>query len=288
MPRIRTIKPEFWRHKQMSALPAFTRLVAIALLNVADDEGFFEADPMLIRGDVFPYETDCGSITVALRELYGIGYVDLLDHSEKGAIGFIPGFSKHQVINKPGRSKLKAVWIAAGGVDPEKIAVGINPGINSGSVPVVLSDQSRPEQGTGKRNLEKEGESPTGMEGGNGNGNGNGTGTGTAERDQGARKRKQEKTSIAATTIEIPESLDCPQFREAWSRWCEYRTEARKKPSTATLAANMALCARLGPNAAIAAIQRTISKGWPGLQVCPANELFLYRPQSSADPSNIF
>jgi hypothetical protein len=281
MPRIRTIKPEFWRHKQMSALPPFTRLVAIALLNVADDEGFFEADPMLIRGDVFPFENECGTITVALRELSGIGYVELLNHSEKGSIGFIPGFARHQVINKAGRSKLKPIWIAAGGRDPEKIAVETN----SGSVPVVVSDESRPEQGTGKGNSEreKEGEPPTGLEGGTGKsepGSGSGSGSG---KEPG--KRKPGKTSIG--DIQIPESIDCPQFRDAWRQWIEYRTEGRKTITTATAAENMAVCARLGPDAAIAAIRRTISKGWPGLQPCPPNELYLYRPKSS-DASRMF
>ena len=38
MARIRTIKPEFWRDEDLSGLPAETALLAIGLLNHADDE----------------------------------------------------------------------------------------------------------------------------------------------------------------------------------------------------------------------------------------------------------
>lgn len=107
MPRIRTIKPEFWRNKSLAALPPFTRLVAIALLNMADDEGYFEADVALIRGDVFPFEEDCVSIHGALSELSRIGYVELRESSNKGQVGLILAFQKHQVINRPTPSKIR-------------------------------------------------------------------------------------------------------------------------------------------------------------------------------------
>lgn len=171
MPRIRTIKPEFWRNKQLAALPPFTRLVAIALLNVADDDGYFEADPALIRGDVFPYEQDYGSITVALRELSGIGYVVLRECSDKGEIGFIPNFAKHQVINKKNSSKLSRYFNNQKTAEPENsekhrenkesefTTVVLRE--DYGSATVVLREDSRPEQGTGNgiRELEMEMES---------------------------------------------------------------------------------------------------------------------------------
>lgn len=42
--RIRSVKPEFWGHPVMSKQIHAVRLLAIALLNFADDEGFFFAD----------------------------------------------------------------------------------------------------------------------------------------------------------------------------------------------------------------------------------------------------
>lgn len=148
MPRIRTIKPEFWRNRQLANLSAFTRLVAIAVLNVADDEGYFEADPALIRGDVFPYEQDYGSITVALRELSGIGYVVFRTSPEKGELGYVPNFKKHQVINKPGKSKLKEIY--------ENSQEILQLPDDSRSATVALPEDYRLEQGTGNREKEME------------------------------------------------------------------------------------------------------------------------------------
>jgi hypothetical protein len=108
--RIRTIKPEFWRHRQMSKLPPFTRLVAIALLNIADDKGYFQADSDLVRGEVFPFEKDSTSIQRALDELSMLGYCVIAEHSSKGPIGFLPTFDKHQVIDRQSKSKWKEIY----------------------------------------------------------------------------------------------------------------------------------------------------------------------------------
>lgn len=148
MPRIRTIKPEFWRNRQLANLSPFTRLLAIALLNVADDEGYFEADVALIRGDVFPFEKDCVNIHGGLTELSRIGYVEIREHSSKGQIGLILAFQKHQVINRPSPSKLRKFFDES----------TVNTRENSDSVKTHggLTDDSLLEQGTGNR--EKEGE----------------------------------------------------------------------------------------------------------------------------------
>lgn len=148
MPRIRTIKPEFWRNRQLAKLPAFTRLLAIAILNMADDEGYFEADTALIRGDVFPFEEDSMSIHGALMELSMIDYVELRESSCKGLLGYICSFKKHQVISRPSQSKLKAIFNESPMFLAEKT--------DSWSTHGVLTESSVLEQGTGNREKEKE------------------------------------------------------------------------------------------------------------------------------------
>jgi hypothetical protein len=112
MPRIRTVKPEFWRNKQLAKLPEFTRLLAIALLNYSDDEGFFDYDEDLIRGECFPYEHDSSRVTVGLRELSSIGYV-CVRHLDDKSVGMICKFKDHQVVNKPKKSKFRALFEGA-------------------------------------------------------------------------------------------------------------------------------------------------------------------------------
>ncbi|HBS0572930.1 TPA: DnaT-like ssDNA-binding domain-containing protein, partial [Klebsiella pneumoniae] len=48
MARIRTIKPEFWTDEDMAEVSEPACLLAIGLLNYADDEGYFNANPKLI------------------------------------------------------------------------------------------------------------------------------------------------------------------------------------------------------------------------------------------------
>lgn len=150
MARIRTIKPEFWRNRQLASLSDFTRLVAIALLNVADDEGYFEADPLLIRGDVFPFHEDSMSIHGALMELSNINYCKIQDHPQKGPIGRVVNFEKHQVISRPSKSKLRVFYEETSVLHEDSMS------IHGG-----LNEDSALEQGTGnrERNREWEGES---------------------------------------------------------------------------------------------------------------------------------
>jgi len=108
--RIRTIKPEFWAHPVMSKQSDSTKLLAIGLLNVADDEGYFFAEPRMIRNAIRPLDDDSRITTVSLRELSEIGYIEIKNHPTHGAIGFVPSFLIHQVINKSKPSKIKGLY----------------------------------------------------------------------------------------------------------------------------------------------------------------------------------
>ena len=115
MARIRTVKPEFWAHPVLGRKSEAARLLALALLNLADDEGYFLADPALVRNFARPYDTDSGSTTVALRELSLSGYLEIREHATHGAIGCVTNFRKHQNINKPSKSKLSQYFESASG-----------------------------------------------------------------------------------------------------------------------------------------------------------------------------
>jgi hypothetical protein len=215
MPRIRTIKPEFWRNRQLANLPEFTRLVAIALLNIADDEGFFESDAMLIRGDVFPYLEDYRNITVALRELSCIGYITIRDTTQKGAIGYIENFSKHQVISNKSKSKLRQFY--------EETLENTELHGDYSNATVTLHGDSIPEQGTGnmEKEVEKEKETPP-------------------ESPKGeivVEKRKRTSDSgYDANTYRFSGHLDTPEVHDAFQRYVAMR-KAKGKRDRATLGA---------------------------------------------------
>jgi hypothetical protein len=105
--RIRTIKPEFWQHEVISRLSEFSRLLALALLNYSDDEGYFNAHPSLIRGNLFPFQDDSNNILGSLQDLSRVGYISITNSEDGREIGKIINFEKHQRIDKPQKSKIK-------------------------------------------------------------------------------------------------------------------------------------------------------------------------------------
>lgn len=93
--RIRTIKPEFFRHEQLALLSHKTRLLFIGLWCIADKEGRLEDRPQRIRIEIFPYETE--SIEGELQELCSSGFI--ARYSAQGADFIeVTAFSKHQRI----------------------------------------------------------------------------------------------------------------------------------------------------------------------------------------------
>lgn len=112
MARIRTIKPEFWKHEDLSALPEVVHLAAAALLNYADDEGFFNANPLLVKAEIFPIREPSVSIPEIFRRLQEIGYIDLGTGDDGKKYGRIRNFAAHQRISHPTASKIANKSIA--------------------------------------------------------------------------------------------------------------------------------------------------------------------------------
>lgn len=121
--RIRTIKPEFWMHEGLAAKPEFSRLLAIALLNWADDEGYFMANPILIRGQIFPFVDDSKTIPRSLQDLSSVGWIELGKDSQGRDVGRICNFLKHQRVDKPKPSEIKplSVFQEASKNDPRSV-----------------------------------------------------------------------------------------------------------------------------------------------------------------------
>lgn len=131
MARIRTIKPEFWTDEDMAEVSEAACLLAIGLLNYADDEGYFNANPKLIKAAVFPIREPSVSIPVMLRELSNHGYLSMFYTSDNRQFGLIKNFAKHQVVNKPRPSKIKEMEL-----------LPYNYGSTTGSLPLGMDQGS--------------------------------------------------------------------------------------------------------------------------------------------------
>jgi hypothetical protein len=111
MARIRTLKPEFWKHEALSALPEATHMLAAALINYADDQGYFNANPLLIRAECCPLREPSVSVPESLRRLQEIDYIRLGTGPHGRAYGRIVAFEEHQRVSHPSKSKISVLSI---------------------------------------------------------------------------------------------------------------------------------------------------------------------------------
>jgi hypothetical protein len=105
--RIRTIKPEFWANEALCSLSVETHLCAAALLNYADDEGYFNANPALVKAAIFPLRELSVSTQQILTDLASIGYIRLGVAVDGRRYGHVCKFTQHQRINRPTDSQIK-------------------------------------------------------------------------------------------------------------------------------------------------------------------------------------
>lgn len=100
MARIRTIKPDFFRHEklfeaeQQSGLPL--RLAFAGLWTAADREGRFKWQPRQLKLDCLPY--DDVSFGAVLDALAHHGFI-VKYREETESYGYIPSWNKHQHVN---------------------------------------------------------------------------------------------------------------------------------------------------------------------------------------------
>lgn len=111
MARIRTIKPSFWKHEDLSTLPPETHMLAAALLNYADDEGYFNANTKLVKAECCPLREDSTNIHRGLEQLSKVGYLRLGKCADGKSYGHIINFLEHQKVDRPTASKIKALSV---------------------------------------------------------------------------------------------------------------------------------------------------------------------------------
>ena len=141
MARIRTIKPEFWQNEELAEVSESARLVAIGLLNLSDDEGWFKAHARLIESALFPLTEPSMSIHECLNQLIEIGYITIHSGSDSKSYGNVVNFNAHQRVNRPSPSKIKAL------IDFSEDSVNNHGGLTVGKEGKGTGNR---EQGTGK------------------------------------------------------------------------------------------------------------------------------------------
>jgi hypothetical protein len=148
--RIRTIKPEFWTHPVMTRQSDATKLLAVGLLNYADDEGYFYAEPRMVRAALRPFDEDSTIVRRGLDDLSNIGFVSVCEHSSHGLIGLVLNFKKHQRVDRPAPSKIRSFYEQTQTQAIEQAMIAPI-GEHSSNTPRSLVANVALEQGTGNR-----------------------------------------------------------------------------------------------------------------------------------------
>lgn len=106
MARKRMIDPNFWRDEKLAQCTYMERLLFQGLWTFAEDNGVGRASPMLIKADIFPYDTlRASDIESSLAKLASLGLILLYEIDEQKYY-LVINFLKHQVINKPSKCYL--------------------------------------------------------------------------------------------------------------------------------------------------------------------------------------
>lgn len=107
MPRIRTIKPEYWTDDKIVDLPdPLTKLLFIGMWNFADDDGYIEASVRRLKRLIFPDNNY--DVEKAVRALIAAGMVGEYD-SDQGFLLKIERFRDHQKPQHPTPTKYTGI-----------------------------------------------------------------------------------------------------------------------------------------------------------------------------------
>lgn len=100
MARIRTIKPEFFKHEELHHLELETglpvRLAFVGLWTQCDREGRFRWQPRVLKTDILPFD-DC-DFSLVLDALHAGGFIQKYEAGGKW-YGCVPTFHSHQTVN---------------------------------------------------------------------------------------------------------------------------------------------------------------------------------------------
>ncbi|WP_343302881.1 hypothetical protein AAHN97_15145 [Chitinophaga niabensis] len=106
MPRIRSIKPDFWNDEKLGQEPEAIMLTFIGLWNFSDDYGVVRSNPLWLKNQIFPYKSALrievfSSWLERLAELEAV-----IPFSYRGE-GFycIRTFRRHQKVDKPSKAR---------------------------------------------------------------------------------------------------------------------------------------------------------------------------------------
>jgi hypothetical protein len=106
MPRIRTVKPEFWNDEKLGQEPESIMLTYIGIWNFSDDYGVVKANHLWLKNQIYPYKSNL-RIDVFSTWLNRLVELEaLIPFTYRGESFFcIRTFRKHQKVDHPSKAR---------------------------------------------------------------------------------------------------------------------------------------------------------------------------------------
>jgi hypothetical protein len=119
MPRIRTVKPEFFTSDTVTSLPIRARVTWIGLWTHCDDYGRCRNNVKLIKAAVWPLDdVSLRDIEEDLKALLALGLVFNYEAAGKSYIQ-VTGWAEHQRVDRPSKSPIPAPLSTTNGSYPQ-------------------------------------------------------------------------------------------------------------------------------------------------------------------------
>lgn len=211
--------------------------MAIALLNLSDDHGYFNANPAVVRGEVFPFEESLARVSRALDELSRVGYIAIGTTAAGRRVGNVVNFKLHQRVDHPSRLTFDVDSIIWDGKTSEP---------SRDSREILASPRESLDNEHGAGSMER--------------------GAGSMEKEP--KRRKERKANFSPDEFDslLPENFaSSPEFIESWHDWNSHRYEKGERITPTGAKAQIKKISSLQVAAAIETIQSSIAGGWSGL-----------------------
>lgn len=106
MPRTRSIKPEFWTDEKLAKVSREARLFFVGLWKESDDRGICRSNPVLLKSNIFPYDTDLplDAVVEWLGQFKEMGLIFPYKATNGEEYFWIKSFKKHQKIDHPAKT----------------------------------------------------------------------------------------------------------------------------------------------------------------------------------------
>lgn len=156
MPRIRSIKPDFFKSASIARLTYRSRLTFQGLWCLADDQGRLRDDARVIAGELWPQEDDVTWREVE-EDLAALGALEFINRYAVDDVGYLQvgNWHVHQKINKATASKYPAPP-GAGTEEETLLRESSGSGVSTGATVENVGTESYLEEGEGEREKEKE------------------------------------------------------------------------------------------------------------------------------------